>query len=132
MAMAIYSLFASLLILLLSPLRLCTKLQPATSHFSRFLVPPLRYQLGIVYSVPRLEDAPSKGSSMPILIGCLAPLVAVGVCIAAWVAGGFWLFAKILGNPNANSGKDDESNDGRATVMGVKDLWVAWLLRGFR
>lgn len=69
---------------------------------------------------------------MLILVSCLAPVVAIGVCVAAWIAGGFWLFAKILGNPNANSDKEEEKNDGKTTVMWVKDQWVAWLLRGFR
>ena len=79
------------------------------THFIRFLAPPLHFQLRRIYSPYETEDN-TQLSSVPmlIMINIFAPFVAIGVSTAAWVAAAFWLFAKILGNPNANENKDDE------------------------
>ena len=68
---------------------------------------------------------------MLILVNVLAPVFSVGVMLAAWVAAGFWFTAAILGEPNKNSEKE-KSDDGKATVMYVRNLWERILIRGLR
>lgn len=102
------------------------------SHFTRSLAPPLHFQLGLIFSGYETDAAAPRSMAMLILINIFAPFVAVGVSTAAWVAAAFWMFAKILGNPNANENKDDERNEGRAAVLGVRALWEGWLIRGIR
>jgi len=54
----------------------------------------------------------------------------MGVAVAAWVAGAFWFFNAILGDP---SGADEgRINDGRASVIGVRVWWERWLTRALR
>ena len=72
---------------------------------------------------------------MLVLVNALAPVVALGVSIAAWVAAAFWMFANILGNPNKDQGQekvDEDRNEGQAAVLGVRSWWDAWLMRGLR
>lgn len=102
------------------------------THFTRFLVPPLHFQLGLIYSQHETAAEPLQSVAMLILTNVFSPFVAVGVSAAAWVAAAFWMFAKILGNPNANQGKDDEGNEGRAAVLGVRRFWEAWLIKSLR
>ena len=129
----LYAIFTTFLILLLSPLCLCKSQQPMRAHLTRFLVPPLHLQLGLVYSQSEtVAENPPSSIAMLGLINILGPFVAVGISTAAWVAAAFWMFTKILGNPNANQDKDDESNEGRAAVLEVRRWWEAWLVRGLR
>ncbi|KAL9640762.1 MAG: hypothetical protein Q9164_000077 [Protoblastenia rupestris] len=126
-ATAFYALLSTFFILLFSPLCLCTTQQPLSTHLARFLTPPLRYHLSLISSIYDTTDAtPPSGIPMLVLINILAPVIAIGVCMAAWVAASFWFFAAILGNPD---GKDDR-NDGRAAAMGVRRIWEKWLVRG--
>ncbi|KAL9095773.1 MAG: hypothetical protein Q9163_006496 [Psora crenata] len=102
---------------------------PIRAHMTRFLVPPLQLQLGLIFTIYETCEAPSPSSMLILVtISFFSPLIALGVGIAAWVAASFWFFAAILGNPD---GKDDK-NDGRAAVMGVRRFWEAWLVRGLR
>ena len=70
---------------------------------------------------------------MLVLVNILSPVYALGICMAAWVAAGFWFFAAILGDPNVKDenerGKDD---DGRTAVMTVRRWWERWLMRGLQ
>ncbi|KAL8947802.1 MAG: hypothetical protein Q9222_005959 [Ikaeria aurantiellina] len=107
--------------------------------FHRFLAPPIRFQLGLVFSeydsefdgvmMKSEQYSESRGNPfMLVLINILSPLYAGGIAITAWIAAGFWLTAFILGNPDGRDGKDD----GRAVVLGVRGLWERWLQRGLR
>ena len=62
------------------------------------------------------------------VVNILAPLYAIFVAISAWVAGVFWVYTAILGNPD----QKEERNDGREAVLGVRNMWERWLLQGSR
>ena len=72
----------------------------------------------------------TTGYSAPMLvvIHLFSPLVAFGVAIAAWTAAGFWFFSCILGDPGGHDGH----NDGRESIVGVRNYWERWLSRGLR
>lgn len=52
-------------------------------------------------------------------------MVSFGVSIAEWVAASFWLFAFTMGNPDGT----ERGDDGRATVLAVRDWWERYLLQ---
>jgi len=54
-----------------------------------------------------------------IAIQVVSPFISVGVAIAEWIAASFWLFAIIMGNPDGTERRDD----GRVTVLAVRDWW---------
>ncbi|EFQ93281.1 hypothetical protein CFE70_003461 [Pyrenophora teres f. teres 0-1] len=124
-AIALWTFFAILIALLLAPLRLCTTRQPLSEQIIKFLAPALNLQLHMVYS----HDA-TTGYSAPMLvvINLFSPIVAFGVVMAAWTAAGFWFFSLILGDPGGNDGH----NDGKESIVGVRNWWERWLSRGLR
>ena len=63
-----------------------------------------------------------------IMVYLAAPLLSVGVAIAAWVSACFWIFAITIGNPDGTERRDD----GRATVLGVRNWWERYLLSAVR
>ena len=130
----LYSVMATVAILVLSPLCLCTTSNPMMRNFQQFLVPPLSLQLRLIYS--DFDDEGASESSKPfmlILVNIVAPIYAIGISMAAWVAAGFWFFAAILGDPNVkNKSGWNKDDDGKTTVMSVRRWWERLLIRGLR
>lgn len=124
-AIALWTMTALLLSLVLAPLRLCSSRPLLSEQLQRFLAPALNLQLHLIYS-----HNPASGYSTPmlILVHLFSPLVAFGVAIAAWTAAGFWFFSSILGDPGGHDGH----NDGKESILGVRGWWERWLSRALR
>ncbi|KAF2497525.1 hypothetical protein BU16DRAFT_580182 [Lophium mytilinum] len=121
----IWTLLAIVITCILQPLRFCSFRPTFNEQLAIFLAPPLNQQLRFIQSRAR----PNRYSaSMLVIVQLFAPFVAVGVAVASWVAAFFWFFSAILGDPAGQDGH----NDGRATVMGVRNWWEAWLVRACR
>lgn len=138
---SIYTLFAVLLVIFTSPLRLC----PPTAFFRsttfskqlcQLLSPALRRHDRLAQSSTSYycnHHLPSKSNPMDdfsapglILVLTLAPFLCFGLLLAVWIAAFFWIFAMILGNPDGTERRDD----GRAAVLGVNRWWQTWLRKG--
>lgn len=65
---------------------------------------------------------------MLVVVHLFAPIVAMGVAIAACTAAFFWFFSAILGDPAGQDGR----NDGKETLLGVRNWWDRWLSRALR
>ncbi|PSN61228.1 hypothetical protein BS50DRAFT_578615, partial [Corynespora cassiicola Philippines] len=118
-----YALFAILIALMLAPLAIFSKRPPLADQIKTFLAPPLNLQLHLVYSYSSATD---YSPPMLVVIHLFSPAVAVGVAIAAWVAACFWFFSAILGDPAGQDGH----NDGKDSILGVRNWWDRWLSRG--
>ncbi|KAF1828697.1 hypothetical protein BDW02DRAFT_209984 [Decorospora gaudefroyi] len=124
-AIAIWTACALLVTLVLAPLRFCTTRPSMSEQITTFLAPALNWQLHLVYS----HDSTSGYSApMLVVVHLFSPVVAFGVAIAAWTAAGFWFFSSILGDPGGHDGH----NDGRESIVGVRNWWERWLSRGLR
>lgn len=128
LVIAIYTVLAALLLLLLAPLSLCTSYASLSVKLHTFLSPPLNFQLGLICSQSSVPDHTMSNTSMLIPLNLLAPIYAVGISLSAWVAAVFWFYAAILGDPEGGDGRDD----GRAAVLGVSGWWKRWLEKGAR
>lgn len=60
-----------------------------------------------------------------VLFFLLSPLYSMAIAVATWVAGVFWFYAAILGNPD---GKEDR-DDGREAVLAVRGWWERCLIQ---
>jgi hypothetical protein len=60
-----------------------------------------------------------------IAVQLAAPVVSMGVAMAEWIAAPFWIFAIIMGNPDGTERRDD----GRATVLAIRNWWEQCLLK---
>lgn len=128
---ALYTLLMGTLLLLLFPLCFCLKQMPICVHFRHFLSPLLVLQLRLVYSSYDIRDpthCETSGIAVLVLISMLSPLYAVAIAVATWVAGVFWFYTSILGNPD---GKEDR-DDGRDAVLAVRRWWERWLIQSLQ
>jgi len=124
-AITLWTIVALLLSLLLAPLRLCATRPSLSEQLKNLLAPALNLQLHLIYS----HDSTSEYSTpMLIVVHFFSPLVAFGVAIAAWTAAGFWFFSSILGDPGGHDGH----NDGKESILGVRNWWERWLSRALR
>ncbi|KAF2808880.1 uncharacterized protein BDZ99DRAFT_488727 [Mytilinidion resinicola] len=118
----LWTLLAIVITCILQPLRFCSFRPSFNEQLAIFLAPPLNQQLRLIQSRAR----PNRYSaSMLVIVQLFAPFVAVGVAVASWIAAFFWFFSAILGDPAGQDGH----NDGRATVMAVRNWWERWLVR---
>ncbi|KAJ5666417.1 uncharacterized protein N7477_008865 [Penicillium maclennaniae] len=60
-------------------------------------------------------------TSIGVLI--LSPFLSIVILLFAWTAAFFWVFSKVMGNPDGTERKDD----GRTAVLGVCKWWRTWL-----
>jgi hypothetical protein len=124
-AIALWTIFALLISLVLAPLRFCTTRPPLSQQITAFLAPALNLQLHLVYSH---DSTTGYSAPMLVVVNLFSPIVAFGVAIAAWTAAGFWFFSSILGDPGGHDGH----NDGKETIVSVRNWWERWLSRGLR
>ena len=61
-----------------------------------------------------------------MVVNVLAPIYAMAIAGAAWVAAVFWAYTAILGNPDGK----EERDDGREAVLAVRRWWERWLVQG--
>ncbi|CAN9386690.1 hypothetical protein CC77DRAFT_954110 [Alternaria alternata] len=124
-AIALWTILALLISIVLAPLRFCTTRPPFSAQITAFLAPALNLQLHLVYSHDSTTD---YSAPMLVVVHLFSPVVAFGVAIAAWTAAGFWFFSSILGDPGGHDGH----NDGKETIVSVRNWWERWLSRGLR
>ena len=122
---AIYSTLIGIIFLLASPLCLCDKSFSAGRSVVRLLAPVLRKHLKLIHATSinelhNLDFSPTK----LILVHAISPVLSIGVAISAWIAACFWLFALMMGNPDGT----ERSDDGRVTVLNLRDWWEKFLL----
>ncbi|KAE8130950.1 hypothetical protein BDV38DRAFT_265804 [Aspergillus pseudotamarii] len=141
---SLYTVFGLLLVLLVSPFRLCPCIPYFRStSFREQLCHLLVPQLHIHERLVRLRgpatqsvynDADGSSISDPsehysifglIAVLLLSSLLSIAFLLLVWTAAFFWIFAMVLGNPDGTERKDD----GRAAVLGVCRWWQTWLRR---
>ncbi|KIW58157.1 hypothetical protein PV05_02704 [Exophiala xenobiotica] len=126
---ALYSIFALFTIILLLPLRLCRRECSPTITLVRMVGPLFRNHLQMIFA-KSLDHAHTFEFSPAclVLIHLVSPIISLGNAIAAWIVAVFWLFAIIMGNPDGTEKRDD----GRATVLMLRDWWEKCLLSAVR
>ena len=116
------------LLLLFLPLCFCSKQLRICARFRQLLSPLLVFQLGLIYSSYDMSEpvqTETSGIMVLVLVSLLSPLYSMVIAAAAWVAGVFWFYTAILGNPD---GKEDR-DDGREAVLAVRKWWERWLIQ---
>ncbi|KAJ5758618.1 hypothetical protein N7520_005774 [Penicillium odoratum] len=150
-AACIYTFFAIIFAILISPLRvcsispylrktsfrtqLCDLLSPVLHIHERIVCmpPPTSNRSSStqwIHSDPDSEEPiPVVDSSilysvgMSIVVLTLSPFFSIAILLCAWTAAAFWVFAMVMGNPDGT----ERNDDGRAAVLGVCKWWRTWL-----
>ncbi|KAJ5484090.1 hypothetical protein N7539_005886 [Penicillium diatomitis] len=149
----LYTFFALLFVILVSPLRLCPPTQylrnaSFKSQLCDMLAPALHIHERLVRMRPSTshrssstqwiqtetdsdhplgEDEDTRFYSVGMALGVLllSPFFSFVITLSAWTAGFFWVFTMVMGNPDGTERKDD----GRAAVLGVCKWWQKWLAK---
>ncbi|CAI6259904.1 unnamed protein product [Periconia digitata] len=122
---ALWTILALFILALVQPFRLLSSRSTKSVQLTTFLAAPLNLQLHLIYSYATSTD---YSSPMLVVINLFSPFVAAGVAIAAWTAAFFWFFSAILGDPAGQDGR----NDGKESILGVRNWWERWLSRALR
>ncbi|KAK5401662.1 hypothetical protein LTR06_011026 [Exophiala xenobiotica] len=126
---ALHSIFAVVTIIILAPLRLCRRECSPSISLVRMVAPIFRNHLRLIFA-KSIENAHTFEFSpfCLVLIHLVSPLISIGNAVAAWIVAVFWIFAIIMGNPDGTEKRDD----GRATVLLLRDWWEKCLLFAIR
>jgi hypothetical protein len=90
------------------------------------LAPLLRLHLRLMYAASAHDARELEFKTWRLIAVQLgAPVVSMGVAMAEWIAAPFWIFAIIMGNPDGTERRDD----GRATVLAIRNWWEQYLLK---
>jgi len=93
-----------------------------------YLAPTLRAQLLLIYAHPPME---SFNVLILVLISLFSPIISIGVAVASWTAAVFWFYAAVIGDPSGTD-RPEGYNDGRASVLAVRNWWMHYLVRSVR
>ncbi|EHY53415.1 hypothetical protein HRR83_003623 [Exophiala dermatitidis] len=126
---ALYTVFAVFAVTLLLPLRLCRRDCSPSTPLVRMVAPVFRNHLQMICA-RSLDDVHTFEFSpfCLVFIHVVSPLLSIPIAVAAWVVAVFWIFAIIMGNPDGTERRDD----GRATVLLLRDWWEKCLLYAIR
>jgi hypothetical protein len=137
--LSIWTIFALLFAILLQPINLFRKTKTLREQTIDFVAPALKMHLSFILSSIREETYASYSLPLLIVVTLLAPVVSVAVAISAWTAACFWFYAAIIGDPEGldresrrSSYLKEEEEDGKASVLAVRNWWRKWLTRALR
>ncbi len=126
---AFYTIIILFPLLLITPLHICNSACDLPSFIVRFVSPIPRQHLKILCAESKEDRHDLQFNPVALIMVYLAaPIFSLGVAIAAWVSASFWVFAIIMGNPDGTERRDD----GRATVLAVRNWWERYLLSAVR
>lgn len=123
--------FVSLAITSLAqPVRLCARRPNFGQQLGGLLGPALNLQLKRIYTPlpPHADEDTSYRTGMLLAVQLLSPFLSLGMMIAAWVVAVFWVSSVVVGDPAGT----DKRDDGRETVMALRNWWENWLARSMR
>jgi hypothetical protein len=137
--LSIWTIFALLFAILLQPINLFRKTKTLREQTIDFVAPALKMHLSFILSSIREETYASYSLPLLIIVTLLAPVVSVAVAISAWTAACFWFYAAIIGDPEGldresrrSSYIKEEEEDGKASVLAVRNWWRKWLTKALR
>jgi hypothetical protein len=123
---ALYTIVAVFALFIFIPFQLCKSSSSFEVLAIRALAPVLRLHLRLMYAESaRDADEFEFKAGRIIAVQVVSPVVSIGVAFAEWVAAPFWIFAIIIGNPDGTERRDD----GKATVLAIRNWWEQCLLR---
>ena len=125
-ASCLFTLVVTFGLLLATPIRLVHKQSSFGDQVIRTVAPLFKHHLEMMYasSVDHAYEWDFR-PGMLVLIHLTSPIISVGVAVASWVNGAFWVFTSIMGNPDGTERRDD----GADAVLAVRNWWEGCLLK---
>lgn len=129
LACCLFTFFVTFGLVLATPIRLVHKQISFGDQLIRTVAPLFKHHLDMMYA-PSVDYAFEWDfrPGMLIIVHLVAPLISVGVAVAACITGAFWIFTSIMGNPDGTERRDD----GADAVLAVRNWWERCLLSAIR
>ncbi|KAF7189693.1 hypothetical protein HII31_09013 [Pseudocercospora fuligena] len=127
---AIWTIISLLLTTMTQPVRLCARRPTFGQQLGGLVGPALNLQLKSIYTPlpPHADEDTTYRSGMLVAVMLLSPFLSMGMMLAAWVTAVYWLSSAMVGDPAGQ----DKRDDGRETVMALRNWWERWLVRSMR
>lgn len=127
---AIWTFISLVITSMAQPVRLCARRPTFGQQLGGLLGPALNLQLKSIYTPlpPHADEDSSYRTGMLLAVQLLSPFLSLGMMIAAWVVAVFWVSSAVVGDPAGT----DRRDDGRETVMALRNWWENWLVRSMR
>lgn len=121
---------AIVITLLTQPIRLCSKRPTFGQQLAGLLGPTLNLQLRCIYTPlpPHANEDASYHTFMLLIVHMLSPFLSFVLMFAAWTLAVYWLSSAVVGDPAGQ----DKRDDGKETVLGLRNWWEGWLLRSVK
>lgn len=112
------------------PVRLCARRPSFGQQLGGLVGPALNLQLKSIHTPlpPHADEDSSYSTGMLMVVMLLSPFLSLGMMLAAWVSAVFWISSAVVGDPAGM----DKRDDGRETVLALRDWWERWLVRSMR
>jgi len=132
---SIWTFISIIFAILLLPFRLCARKPGFKDHLISLLSPALVVQLQCMCAPTIFTDGHHNTTTqcyslgMLVVVHLLAPVLAMGISMWAWIVAIYWTFAAMVGNPDGLDGR----NDGRELVLYLRGFWLdGWLMRAVK
>lgn len=127
---AFWTLISLFITIMTQPVRLCARRPTFGQQLGGLVGPALNLQLRSIYTPlpPHADEDTSYRPGMLVLVMLLSPFLSMGMSLAAWVSAIFWLSSAVVGDPAGM----DKRDDGRETVMALRNWWEKWLVGSMR
>jgi hypothetical protein len=123
----IWAVISTIITCLTQPVRLCARRPNFGQQLSGLLGPALNLQLKAIYTPlpPHANDDRSYHAMTLVMVHILSPFISLGMMFMAWVLAVYWLSSAVVGDPAGM----DKRDDGRETVLGLRNWWERYLMR---
>lgn len=127
---SIWTFISVIITLLAQPVRLCARRPTFGQQLGGLLGPALNLQLKSIYTPlpPHADEDFTYRAGMLLAVQLLSPFLSLGMMIAAWIAAVYWISSAVVGDPAGM----DKRDDGKETVLSLRDWWERWLVRSMR
>jgi hypothetical protein len=131
---AIWMILSMLITALTQPVRLCARRPTFGQQLSGLAGPALNLQLKSIYTPlpPHADEDTTYRAGTLAMVQLTTPFASLGMMIAAWVAAVFWLASAVVGDPAPTTAGQDKHDDGKETIMALRNWWEKWLVRCIR
>lgn len=126
----LWAFIALIITALTQPIRLCARRPTFGQQLAGLLGPTLNLQLRCVYTPlpPHANEDGSYHNVMLFVVHLLSPFLAMAMMFASWVLAVYWLCSGVVGDPAGQ----DKRDDGKETVLGLRNWWERWLMKGMK
>lgn len=124
---AIWTIISLFVTTMTQPVRLCARRPSFGQQLGGLLGPALNLQLRSIYTPlpPHANEDFTYHTGMLVMVQLLSPFASMGMMVVAWIVAVFWLLTMVVGDPAGT----DKRDDGRETVLTIRNWWEDWLAR---